>query len=336
MKQAVSRDLTATDACAVIVHGGAAGPAGESRDAERVANLRAARDRAWEVVSSGARGEEAVVAGLRELEGAAVFNAGYGSHPNEDGEVLMDVGLMCGDGRFSALMNVGCVKYPSSLVLRDLDLGFVGMRVCTERIKTEILSAPAAERAMWGVVDRNEDLLTPDTRALFERFKNGELSSPSQPPQSRGTVGCVVRDRHGRLFAGTSTGGLVGKRHGRVGDSPIVGAGVYARDGLAGLSATGWGEFILSSRVSGEVLSRCRSMQRGDPAIFESDRAVLQQVMREELAEMTALNSDASAGLIIVPARGLPAYAFNSARLFVAFRAYSSEGGVVEDARVAG
>lgn len=308
---------------AVIVHGGAGSRENASRDPEKAVGIKEALDAAWDKLLKGAPGEAAVVAGLRVLEANGLFDAGYGSFPDENGKVFLDVALMRGSGDFISLANVSLVTHPSEVALDMFAPGTALMSVWTERLKAKTLGAPAETKARYGVVDRDEDLISPYAREIAVISK-----------EKMGTVGCVVRDAEGRIFAGTSTGGTPNKPDGRVGDSPVVGAGVYADDAIGGLSATGHGESFLRSMTSAHVLSEMRRELSRNPKCFESGGS-LRAIIDEELSRMKAKHPRGQGGIIVIPRSGPPCFSYNSMNMAVGWRTGSAQDIASESWQVA-
>jgi beta-aspartyl-peptidase (threonine type) len=207
---------------ALIVHGGAgADPAGapEFREGVRAATLAG-----WRVLAAGGRALDAVEAAVRTLEDDPRFNAGRGSVLTADGTIEMDASIMEGDRlECGAVAAVSRVANPVTLARHVL-----------EERRHVLLAAEGAHafaRAV-GIPDCDPASLVTDLRR-------------AQLARARGTVGAVALDRHGTVAAATSTGGMVGKRPGRVGDSALIGCGTYADSTLGGVSCTGSGEAII-------------------------------------------------------------------------------------------
>ncbi len=212
----------------LVIHGGAGRPARELAAAQR-AGAGAALDAGWSVLCAGGSSLDAVCAAVRVLEDAPEFNAGHGSCLTADGTVEMDASVMEGTtlGAGAAALLRG-VRNPVDVARALLDQG-----------GPVFLAGPAAEAfaAERGLpVCHPEELVTERQRAAWQRSELG---------LNTGTVGAVAVDAHGRTAAATSTGGVMGKPSGRIGDSPIVGAGTAADDTLGAASATGEGEAIL-------------------------------------------------------------------------------------------
>jgi beta-aspartyl-peptidase (threonine type) len=205
--------------------------------------LREGRDRL-------ARGESALDAAeavVRILEDDPLFNAGKGAVFTEDGGHELDASIM--DGQTLACGAVGAVrtvKNPISLARRVM-----------EKTPHVLLISDGAERfaAAEGVERVDPKYFDTDKRRkqLEQALEERRKKAAAEPPKSRGTVGCVARDTHGNLAAATSTGGMTAKRFGRVGDSPIIGAGTYASNATCAVSCTGTGEEFIRNAAAHEV-----------------------------------------------------------------------------------
>jgi L-asparaginase / beta-aspartyl-peptidase len=286
----------------VILHGGAGGFLSEEDCNVKEPYLKEALDAAWGALSSGDSGERAVVAALKVLEGCEYFDAGYGSFPNEHGNVFLDVALMRGNGDFISLMNVRRLRYPSQLALDMFRPGRSLQRVWTERLQRGVEASDDQLKERYGFARTEEEMISPYAVEANRRHRQ-------KVSKGTGTVGCVVRDKEGRIFAGTSTGGTPNKPDGRIGDSPIVGAGVFADDEICGLSATGHGETILKSMVSGMVVASVRQAMRNQSELLESS---LRKILADELDEMSRKYPNAEAGIVLIPQSGPPVYAFSA------------------------
>jgi len=228
------------------------------------------------------------------LEDAPVFNAGRGSVLTSDGTVEMDAAVMCGRTlRAGAVAAVTTVRNPVSLARAVMESSDHALLVGAG---AEGLAAELGLERMdpeWFVTEAQRRRLARDAG------------------DSRGTVGAVALDDQGRLAAATSTGGVRGQRPGRVGDSPLVGAGTFA-DAACAVSATGDGEHIMSAVAAHEVSALIRYC--GLPLA-----EACEQVVRERLEPLGA-----AAGLIAVDARGEIAMPFNTA---IMHRGWQTAGG---------
>jgi beta-aspartyl-peptidase (threonine type) len=281
---------------AIIVHGGAgswpasgdpesaAPTSADERRREAVQGCRRAAEAGHAVLRAGGTALDAVEAAVRVLEDDERFNAGYGAVLTRDGTVEHDALIVDGALRAGAVGALGGFANPITVARRVLERGvhvlMVGegaRRFALEEGLTEVPSAA---------------LISPRARARFEAA-HGALA------RSGDTVGACAIDAAGHIAAATSTGGLLGKRPGRVGDSPIPGAGGFADDRLGAVSATGHGESILRVGLSRTVAERLRS---GDAPAMACRFALA------ALAERTG----ATAGVILVDAAGRIAHATNA------------------------
>jgi beta-aspartyl-peptidase (threonine type) len=230
----------------LVIHGGAGRHSAE-REGEYREALEAALAAGYAVLEQGGSSLDAVVAAIVVMEDAPVFNAGRGSVFNGDGYCELDASIMDGRGREAgAVAGVTTVRNPIELA-----------RAVMERTRHVLLIGPGAER--FAVEQgfepvENEYFQTERRRRQFESARSGSATPAAEI--SHGTVGCVALDRDGNLAAGTSTGGLSGKMAGRVGDSPVIGAGTYAANETCAVSATGQGEFFIRASAAREVAAR--------------------------------------------------------------------------------
>jgi L-asparaginase / beta-aspartyl-peptidase len=221
---------------------------------------------------------------------AEAFNAGVGGSPNRDGEVELDAAVVRGaDGSAGAVAAVRTA--PSAVRLADL------VRRSTPHV---LLVGPGADALVERPIDP-ERLLTPHTRAAWERWRARQgAADAAPPPTGSATVGAVALDAAGDLAAATSTGGVLGKWPGRVGDAPIVGAGTYA-DGAVAVSCTGRGEAFLRAVTAKALAERLAA------------GADLPDVLARALADVR--EHGGSGGLIVATADGGLAYGFDTAQL---------------------
>jgi len=240
--------------CALAVHGGAWNvPDGDLDPSLR--GVAAALTAGWELLHQGATAVETVERVVRILEDDPVFNAGKGSHLNRLGRVEMDASIMEGDGlEAGAVAAVERVRNPIALARRIMEDSPHVLLVGHGAL------AFAEEHGME--LCRSRDLLVGRAREQYLRIRSGETSlvdsefAPAGEDDHMGTVGAVARDSHGTVAAGTSTGGTLDKYPGRVGDSPLIGAGTYADSRVGAASCTGWGEGILRVVMAKAALAR--------------------------------------------------------------------------------
>jgi L-asparaginase / beta-aspartyl-peptidase len=275
---------------AIIVHGGA-GPLPDPAEsapeqARYLEGCLAAARLGHRVLARGGSALDAVVEAVAALEDDPLFNAGTGSCLNEDGEVEMDAAVMDGEGlRAGAVGAVRGLRSPVRLA-----------RAVMERTAHLLLVAEGAQRLARevGAEQRSAaDLITP--RALA-KWRSGRPSA-----QGGGTVGAAALDGRGGVAAATSTGGIGGKRAGRVGDTPVVGAGTFAdlRGGAA--SATGHGESILRVGLTRAV---CEALRHG---------RLPEEAAELGMAELQRIGGQG--GVVLVDRQGRLGQAFNTARM---------------------
>lgn len=297
----------------VLVHGGA-GLHREQTIAVKLPVIKESINAGWDVLLQRGTGEAAVVAALRVLEGSEYFNAGYGAYPNEQGIVLLDVGLMNGAREFVSLMNVRRLKYPSALAYDLLQRGYRSMLIYTHELMRRVDAASPDQQQRYGLVKSNDEMIAPYVQSLLQKSE-GELS----PEHGKhGTVGCIVRTADGKLYAGTSTGGVGRKINGRVGDSPVIGAGVYADDEIAALSLSGHGEAILGSALSGFLLAEIRRSVRAHSKF--ASRFSLAALVEDELRDFARRSEGKCAGVIIVTPHGAPYASVSGGAFTIGYR----------------
>ncbi|MBI1179711.1 MAG: beta-aspartyl-peptidase [Alphaproteobacteria bacterium] len=276
----------------LVCHGGAGRLRREANGGEleemRAALRRALSDGA-EILRAGGQALDAVQRAVRVMEDCPLLNAGRGSVLNEDGFVELDAALMNGADRAAGA--VAAVR----TVCNPVDLAREVMRSSPH----VLLVGDGAERfaAERGVALMSPDyFITPQRRRELARRRQGAVPEDGS---SKGTVGAVALDRSGNLAAATSTGGMTGKRVGRVGDTPLVGAGTYAENGVCAVSATGDGEYFIRATAAAAVASRLRY---GGEELSSAARAVI-----DEIAGMGG-----EGGLIAVDAAGNLAMPFSA------------------------
>ena len=274
----------------IIVHGGA-GAALAHADEFRP-GVRAAVAAGWAVLAAGGRALDAVEAAVRSLEDDERFNAGRGSVLTEAGTVEMDASIMEGDRlACGAVAAVSRVANPVTLARRVLEDG-----------RHVLLVAEGAH-----VFARAAGLPECDPASLVierQRVRLAELAAATpagarRAGSSRGTVGATALDRHGTVAAATSTGGMVGKRPGRVGDSALIGCGTYADSSLGGVSCTGDGEAIIRVVLARRALDYLKEADEPDYAAKVSIDLLVEEGRGE-------------GGLIVVDWRGRIGYAHST------------------------
>ncbi|EQB06486.1 isoaspartyl peptidase/L-asparaginase family protein [Sphingobium indicum] len=275
---------------AIIVHGGAKTIKSALHQRNRDGCLAAAEAGAA-LLRQGGSALAAAEAAVRVLEDNPLFNAGFGSVLNADGEVEMDAAIMSGaDLALGAVAGVRRIRNPVSLAAALLP----------ER--PAFLGAEGAERF---ASSRGIDFCDPREMIASDRLA-------SEYAKAHDTVGCVALDLHGHVAAATSTGGLPGKHPGRIGDSPVPGCGLYADDRLGGVAFSGDGESILRTMLAAHVMQALATC----PADIAAEMA-LSQIGRV----------GGEAGAIVIDAGGRFGIAHNSDHFAIALhRSGWSEG----------
>ena len=288
-------------AWSLVIHGGAGvmerGKMTPARDAAYRAALNRALAAGGAVLAKGGVALDAVEAAIVILEDDPQFNAGKGAVFTADGTNELDAAVMEGTGRKAgAVAGVTRTKNPIRLA-----------RAVMEHTPHVMLAGPGADAfalttglqqvdpSYFRTEERWRQYLDMKSRAGHASFDSGV---------HYGTVGAVARDSAGHLAAGTSTGGLTGKRWGRIGDSPIIGAGTYADDRACAVSATGSGEYFIRAGAAHEICARVRLRH-------ESVQAAADAVVQHELKDMGG-----DGGVIVVGPGGDMGWSFNTPGMY--------------------
>ena len=266
----------------IAIHGGA----GVMRRDKPGDQQRAVLERALEAAYEQNTALDAVTAAVVVLEDSPLFNAGRGACFNADGEIEMDASIMDGKGlRAGAVAAVKRIRNP-----------VLAARAVMEKTRHVLLAGDGAERfaRARGLALEKPSYFATEKRlsALKRNLKN-----------YHGTVGAVALDQDGNLAAATSTGGYTGKLPGRIGDSPLIGAGNYADNRACAVSGTGLGEAFIRAAVAYDVAARM---------VYRKDS--LEKAAAAALAHVARLGGDG--GLIAVDRRGNVAMPFNSEGMY--------------------
>ncbi|EGQ7879042.1 isoaspartyl peptidase/L-asparaginase family protein [Vibrio cholerae] len=307
-----------TQPFAIAIHGGAGTILREQMsDALRMdilATLEQAVRAGHQLLVEGADALDAVVAAVTVLEDSPLFNAGKGSVLTHSEMVEMDASVMHGAAREAgAIAGVRHIRNPIQLardVLRHSDHVFL-IGDGAEQFAFQ-QGHVYTEQDYFFTERRYEQLQNmkqQDRFALSEasyQSESAEQESPSEYPDDKkfGTVGAVALDQQGNLAAATSTGGITNKRFGRVGDSPIIGAGTLAENGNVAISCTGMGEYFIRYAVAGDIAARMRYLK-------EDVHTACETVVQGELKSVGG-----EGGLIAIDAQGELHFAMNSSGMY--------------------
>jgi beta-aspartyl-peptidase (threonine type) len=243
---------------AIVVHGGAGATPRDDTASQRACQQAVALG--WEILAGGGSALDAVVRAVVHLEDEPSLNAGRGACLDESGAVELDASVMDGTGRRAGA--VALVRRLANPVLAARAVMDEGRHVFMAGAAAE---AFAASRGL-ALVDP-ATLVTPERRAAWQR-----RAADTQSGDAAGTVGAVALDAAGHVAAATSTGGIAGKRPGRIGDSPILGAGTLADDRAGAVSATGDGEAIIRATVASTIVTLLRDGVDPDRSAAEALR----------------------------------------------------------------
>ncbi len=248
------------------------------------------------VLKSGGTAVDAVTAAITKLEDNPLFNAGKGAVYNEIGEIAHDASIM--EGRNGKAGAVGLVRHIKSPILAAKAIMDDGRHV--------FLVGDGAEKfAMAAGLDSvgQDYFYTKERWESYEKTRKGTLEREF-PLDSKGTVGAVALDKDGNLAAGTSTGGMHFKRVGRLGDSPVIGAGTWADNEGCAVSATGHGEYFIRNAVAADINARMKYLG-------ESLEKASTNIVMDKLKKL-----DAGGGIIAVDKDGNIAMPFNTPAMF--------------------
>lgn len=303
---AVSMPSTAEQPIAIVIHGGAGTIVKAKMSDEVEASYRqalaAAAQAGYDILNSGGTARAAVTAAIVSMEDSPLFNAGHGAVLTHEGRAELDASIM--EGRH---LNAGAVaattRTKNPILLANAVL---------EHSPHVMLAGQGAEQfaEQQGLeLVANEYFHTERRRLALQRAiakeRGSVLSEDHDDPlevikDKKGTVGAVALDQAGDIVAATSTGGMTNKRYGRIGDSPIIGAGTYADNRVCGISATGHGEFFIRAAVAHDICARAQY------------KGISLQAAADEVVQQRLVAMGANGGIIGLDPAGQVVYSFNS------------------------
>ena len=308
--------MTNSTPIAVALHGGSGTILRENLTAELEGEYRAALgaalDAAWETMHKGGTALDAVEAAARLLEDCPLFNAGIGSVLTADGTHELDAAIMCGASRKAgAVAGVQTVRHPVSLARQVMETsGFVFLAGPGAEAFADTTSLERVDPATFTTVERRQQL------EEARRHERVVMDHDAPAPEKFGTIGVVALDLHGNLAAATSTGGLTNKRFGRIGDTPVIGAGTYADNATCAVSCTGYGEEFIRAVVAHDVACRMRYLG-------ESLETAARNVVNRQLPMIGG-----SGGLVAVDRNGEVTLPFNTDGMYRAWRSSNGSEGI--------
>lgn len=283
--------------------------------------LQQAVDAGYSLLKAGKSSQEAVIAAIQVLENSPLFNAGKGAVYTYEGEHELDASIM--DGKTlnaGAVAGVKTVKNPIVLAKKVMD----------ESVHV-LLSGEGAQQFAkeQGIAQIDNDYFDTEHRyqsllrakkkldQAQKELKDFRAAHDSLATEYKvGTVGAVALDKDGNLVAGTSTGGMTAKRYGRVGDSPIIGAGTYANNASCAVSATGHGEYFIRYHVAADI---CARMQYQGVSLKEAANTVVNKVLKE---------AGGTGGIIAIDPAGNIAMPFNTQGMYRASKSSNGQSTV--------
>lgn len=306
--------MAAEQQIGIVIHGGAGTIKRDQLSAEQEqainASLQQALDAGYAVLESGGDSTQAIIAAIKVMEDAPHFNAGKGAVYTKPGKHELDASIMRGnDLEAGAVAGVSFTKNPilaaEQVMLNSPHVMLAGSGADTfsklrglEQVDNDYFDTEARFKA-WQEVDAK-------TRAKQTETADGQDVLDAE--FKFGTVGAVAVDQAGNIAAGTSTGGMTYKAWGRIGDSPVIGAGTYADNRSCGISATGHGEFFIRYAVAHDICARVRYQNK-------SLQQAADEVIMQELKDVGG-----SGGIIGMDPAGNPVMVFNTPGMYRGYK----------------
>ena len=293
-----NQEVTIKQPIAIVVHGGAGTILKKNMSDEKEKRYKSKLEEAirtgYQVLQNGGTSLDAVEQTIMILEDSPLFNAGKGAVFTHDKRNELDASIMDGSNlKAGAVAGVTQIKNPIRAA-----------RAVMEKSEHVLLAREGAEQFA-----RLQKLDTVSPTYFFTEKRARSLERAIKE-EKFGTVGCVALDQNGNIAAGTSTGGMTNKKWGRIGDSPIIGAGTYANNKTCGVSSTGWGEYFIRGVVAHDISAM---MEYGGKSLKESAN----HVIHHKLTELGG-----SGGIIALDQKGNMVMEFNTEGMY---RGYMNE-----------
>jgi beta-aspartyl-peptidase (threonine type) len=254
----------------IVIHGGAGkivkGNMSPEREVEYTAKLNEVLEAGYRILSGGGSSLDAVQAVIKSMEDSPLFNAGKGAVLTEKGVAELDASIM--DGKTLAAGAVAGIKHVKSPIT-------LARLVMEKSPHVMMIGDGAEEFAKQNDLEmvENEYFITKERWESYQKALKRE--EERKKIEKHGTVGAVALDKNGNIAAGTSTGGMMMKKFGRVGDAPIIGAGTYANNNTCGVSATGSGEYFIRIGVAKDISAM---MEYKGMKLLEASETVIKKV----------------------------------------------------------
>lgn len=291
----------------LVLHGGAGTITRESMTSETEAEYRAKLEEALKtghaILADGGTSLDAVESTIRVLEDSPLFNAGKGAVFTHEGRNELDASIMDGSNQQAgAVAAVTIIRNPISAARAVMEKSPHVMMVGNgANLFATSVGLEIVDPSYFWTERRWKQL---QNRLMTDQEYGSEFKpAAAREVDKKGTVGVVAVDQHGNIAAGTSTGGTTDKRYGRVGDSPIIGAGTYADNDTCGVSSTGTGEFFIRFTVARDVA-----------ALMEYKGLSVQEAAKQVIAELSEVGGDG--GLIAMDRKGNIAMEFNTEGMY--------------------
>lgn len=319
----VGQEVGLKDKVILVIHGGAGTILKSKMTPEKelayTSTLRASLQAGYDILKIGGSSERAVEAAIHVMEDSPLFNAGKGAVFTHEGTNELDASIMKGkDGAAGAVAGITTIKNPITAAIAVMDssphvmmMGQGAERFAREQGITQVESSYFYTEERWDALQR---ILKEDSKAVeLDHSDKQSVTKPEWKDDKFGTVGCVALDNNGNISAGTSTGGMTNKKFGRIGDSPIIGAGTYANEKV-GISCTGWGEYFIRNVAAYDVAALMQ---------YKSLSAV--EASKEVIRKIGEIGGDG--GMIVLDRDGNVALPFNTAGMY---RGYITESGEIK------
>ncbi len=308
---------------AIVIHGGAGYISKENMPLEKQKKykivLEKALNKGYEIIENGGTAIDAVQNTLMILEDSPLFNAGRGAVYNNQGKNKMDASIM--DGKTlnaGAVAGVSNIKNPIQLARLVMDstkhvlLAGKGAEIFAEqqqlKFENDAYFYTKRQHEYLLKVQKREREIKLQKSISKTDINNSNIQIHTLENSKYGTVGAVALDKAGNIAAATSTGGLTNKKYGRIGDSPIIGAGTYANNKTCGVSCTGTGEYFIRTLAAHEVSNLIQYKKR-------SAKEAIKEVIHTQIN-----NLGGKGGIIILDKQGNIAWDFNTKGMFRAYK----------------